>query len=94
MTDLNHHLTLTGELDGVAKKIDQTLTYALWIANDPPGNFRMHIDDQFQILAGSLQAEHGAHIFDVAAQIHFQHFNIKFAGFNLGEVQNVIDDAQ
>ena len=47
-----------------------------------------------RLLRGGLERHDAADVLDVAAQIEFDGLDVELAGFDLGEVENVVDDDQ
>src|SRR5579864_407105 len=87
-------LTLFGELDSVVAEIDKDLTEAKRITFRMSADCGINIKDQFEALGGSFFGDEVADILEDFLQIEVDVFDSKLARFDLGEVQNVIDDAE
>ncbi len=75
-------------------EVDQTLPNALRIADDAIRHVRMDVHDELQILRGGLERQHHRDVFHGVAQVQLERFDVELAGFDLGEIQDVVDDDQ
>ena len=92
--NIHHHFALIGELDGVTDKIDEHLTQADGITAKPAGHIGMNVPGQFKLLRMGARAKRFEHVAQFFAHIEIDRFQFQFAGFDLGEVQNLVDDRQ
>ena len=85
---------LFGELDGVVDQVGQDLTNALGITQQVQGH--IGINDGRLLQASLLRhgRQHGLHIFNQVVQVERAVLKGQFAGLNLREVENVVDDSQ
>src|SRR4029078_12725698 len=93
--DMHHHFTAAvRKFNGVADEIVQDLPEPARIAAQKAGNAGIDVTGQLDVLAVSTfgQQFHGA--FDRFAQVEIEELEHEFAGFDLGEVQNVVDDRE
>ena len=87
---LDDDLAFAGELDRIADQVEQTLPDALRIADDSIRHVRMDVHDQLQILRRRLECQHHRGFFHRVAQIQLQRLDVELAGFDLGEIQDVV----
>ncbi len=92
--DADHDLAHVRELDGVADEIDQNLTQASRIAADFRRHVRIDRADQFQALGVRTRGADFDRLFDGFAQTEIDALEFELAGFDLGEIENVVDDLQ
>ena len=86
---------LAGEFDGVVDQVGQYLAQPERIAAHQQRNVRRRqLGDQFESLAFSLLGEHGGGFLDQFTQVELDIFQFHVPGFDLGEVQDVVDDAE
>ncbi len=88
------HFALLGELHGVAAEVDENLTQARRVALDELGQLRIHDARELQALAVRLDGEQPRHVLDGVAQVEVDVLEIELARFDLGEVENVVDDRE
>ena len=62
--------------------------------SDALRHFRAHVDDQLQALRRRLERHDRSDVVDVRAQVEFQRFDVELAGFDLGEIENVVEDRE
>ena len=92
--DLDDDFALARELDGIARQVGQDLAQPMRISEHQIGNRGVHVDDELQVLRRSLHGHHRAHILDAFPDIHFDLLDLETPGLDLGEVQDVIEDAE
>ncbi|MNZ88486.1 hypothetical protein D3C78_1073810 [compost metagenome] len=87
-------LALPGELDRIAQQIAQHLAEAHGVAEQPGGHIGVNVEQQLEALF--LRLDHGLvgetaeHILEEELDLLEMHL----AGLDLGEVEDVVDDAQ
>ena len=87
-------LALLGELHGVAAEVHENLAQARRVALDEIGHGGIDVRGELQALAVRLDGEQARHVFDGVAQVELDVLEIELAGFDLGEVENVVDDGE
>ena len=92
--DLNVDLSFFGELDRIAGQVDEDLPQSHGISHQGAGYILGDIDDQFQVFFSGFFTEHIGHFFQHIAQLEVQTLHVEFAGFDLGEIQDVVDQPQ
>src|SRR2546421_9218036 len=85
---------LFGEFYSVVAEIDEDLTEAKRIALRMSGDCGIDVKNKFEALGSSFFRNEVADIFEDLLQIEVDVFDSKLAGFDFGEVENVIDDAE
>src|SRR5437667_7187459 len=85
---------LFGELDAIDKEIGDDLSEPAWIATQPSRHIVVNHRDQFDAFGLRPFSQEFNGIFDGGAQVEVERFEVQFAGLNLGEVKDVIDDGQ
>src|SRR3984957_2736953 len=90
------HDNLAGvrELDGVADEIDEDLAQPHRIAPHGAGYVEIDGTGQLQPLRMGSAGEDLAGFFDGFAQAEFDALELEFSGFDLREIQDVVDDLQ
>ena len=92
--DCGAYLAGRGELDGVRQQIDQHLTQAGHVGDDLGRHARTHPVDQFQILGGGGGRDQVQGILKAGAQVKGRVFQFHPARFDLGKIENVVDQRQ
>src|SRR6202044_382711 len=92
--DLERHLALRGELDGVAGEVHENLADSSRIALHEIREFRVDLGGELQSLRMRLNREKPGDVFESIAQVHIERFELELAGFDFREVENVVDDGQ
>ena len=90
----NADLARLRELDGVVGVVDEDLAQAQRVAHQVGGHVAGHIADQLQPLGSGLVAHHIRHAFEHAVEQERLALHHQLARLDLGEVQDVVDDAQ
>ena len=85
---------MVGELDGVVDEVDEDLTETEGIADQGRGNLRRRGNEELEILVLGLVADDDGKIVERIFKLEFSFLDIQLAGFDLGEVEDVVDDAQ
>ena len=87
------HLSASGKLDGVGQQIHDDLPQARGVPNHRSRHIGRDVANQFEILfVGAKRPLCGA-LLDAVAQVEL-HVHVELARFDLGEIQNVVDDGQ
>ena len=92
--DFDDHFALVGELHGVADKIDENLPQPGHVADQNLGNGVVHQVGEVEVLLGGLGRQQIHGLLDAGVEFEGMMFQFEFAGFDLGEVEDVIDDGQ
>ena len=91
---MNDDLPGLGELEGVATKIDQDLQDAQLVASDLQWQRRIDFEHQLHglvmLIAGQHHGQFAQHVF----QAKGMDIQLKFAGINLGEIQDIVQQCQ
>ncbi len=90
----DHHGAFVGELDGVADQVGQHLLEPQRIAHQRQRRVAIDKADQLQLLGVRGRAEDGQGVLDQVAQVEGHALQHQLAGFDLREVENLVDDAQ
>lgn len=90
----NVNLALFGELDGIARQVDQDLPDAARVSPDQGRDIRMDQKGEFQALVIRPHGQHVGHILDSGSQIEVEDLQFELSGLDLGEVQDIVDQAQ
>ena len=92
--DRDVDLALLGEFHRVAGQVGQDLTHAQRIAPQQHRHFGRTRNHQFQVLLRGAYPDQGRHVVEHIVQTEDQAFQFQSGGFDLGQVQNVVDDAE
>ena len=92
--DVDHDLTLLGELDRVVGQVDQDLAQSQGIADEHRGNMRVPLEQQFQALLLGLDVGDRGQVVQHPVDVEIDRFHVQPAGLDLGEIQDVVDDAE
>ena len=85
---------MVGKLDGVADQVDQHLAQAQRVANQCGGHIGADVKQQFQPLVLRPDDAQIGQVFHHVFQMELCRLEAHFAGLDLGEIKNVVDDAQ
>ena len=88
------NLALFCELDGVASQVGQDLAHAQGIAQQQNRHLGWARDHQLQPLFRGPHADQGGHVVEHVVQTENQVLKFQFGGLDLGQIQNVVDDAE
>ncbi len=83
--------SLRGELDRVRQEVDQHLTQPLFVGVDHRRQVGRPLEDEIDLLCLRLQAEHADQLIEEFAERHLVARKIKAARFDLGDVQDAVD---
>ena len=93
-THQNRHLTPVGELHRIVGVIDQNLTDPGWVANQPLGHTTLDVKHEFQAFGHAFVGYQVGDVFQHRVQTEFDPLHRKFAGLDLGKIQDVVDDPE
>ena len=88
------HLALFGELDGVADQVEQHLPQPAGVADQGVGHVRLHVANQLQPLLVGPHGQGPQGVAQSRPQGEVGRVQLQLAGLDLGEVEQVVDDAQ
>ena len=88
------HLPGVGELDGVADQVEQDLPQPAGVADQGVGHVRLHVADQLQPLLVGPHGQGPQGVADRRPQREVGRVQLQLAGLDLGEVEQVVDDAE
>ena len=91
---VKHDFTLFGELDGVANEIEDDLAQTGRISDQCVGDIGPDVAGELKSLLLSPQRQQLQSILESVSQIEFNGIEVQFAGFDLGKVQDVVDQCQ
>jgi len=89
---LNHDFALLGELESVAEQIYKYLPDASDVAQHLRGNAVVHLISQVEFFFRGFWREQIQRFFDANPQVERLLFQFQPAGFDFGEIQNIVDD--
>jgi len=94
----HRHLALpllaAGELDRISDQVGQCLTQPRRITRHLGGDSRVGEQRQFHPLFLGNRGERFTYSFDDLGDTHGHRLKLELAGFNLGKIEDVVDDAQ
>src|SRR5262249_1013580 len=91
--DMHDDFARVGKLDGVAHQVDNDLPEAARAANQVIWNTRLDVTGYFQPFGVASKGQ-GLHaIAEIVTQAEGDFCQVKLSGFDLREVQDVIDEA-
>ena len=91
---LQPHPAFLGELDGIADQVGQHLLHAQAVADKVGAQRRVVVEYQLQALGARSQFQRCAHLGAQRMQREVQRFQLHRAAFQLGGVQDVVEQAQ
>ena len=94
LRERHDHLPGFGELDGVGEQVHQHLAHARHVADDGVRDVCLHQTGEFEPPGGGVQRDEVECLFDAAAHVERMAFEFEVAGFDLREVQNVVDERE
>ena len=92
--NLDHDLAFVGELNGIADEIDEDLTKAGDVADE---DFRDGIIDDIrkvEVFLSGFGSQEFECLFNAGVEFEGMMFQFELAGFDFGEIEDVIDDGQ
>ncbi len=87
------HVATLGELDGVAGEVGQHLLQAHGIASEIVRHLGIYLQGEFELLVVSTGAEQVHGLVEGVAQAERDMLQLQLACLQLGEVEDVVDDA-
>ena len=95
LRNIYEHVALVRELDGVANQVGQHLTQAQRVTvQRPRGILGREFCAELESLVACWLGKHQHHIRDHVGQVEVDCFELHVARFNLGEIQDVVDDGK
>ncbi len=91
---IDRHLACACEFQGVADQVRDHLPDTAPVADKGARKIGRVIEGQGQALLAGLVLQNFHHILQDFEQVKGDEFDDQFAGFNLGEIQDVIDDPE
>src|SRR5262249_22869753 len=92
--DVSDDLSAFRELHGVAEKVQNDLTKAAGIAAKGRRYVRLDEEREFEPLGAGLFGEQVERALHRLAKVEVHAVELELAGFNLREIENVIDDCE
>ena len=92
--DAHDDFALAGELDGVVDQVGQDLPDAHRVAGDRHRQIVWNVTDHFESFALGRLGKQVRDILDQLAEVEVDALDLQLAGFDLGEIEDVIDDVQ
>ena len=92
--NFQYDLAYLGEFDGVADEVDDDLTNATRVAVQVFRNLFINVECQFQSFGMGAKAQCFHGVAQRFADIEGCYFQFEFAGFDFGEIENVVDQRQ
>src|SRR4029077_2318348 len=92
--DGDHDFTLLRKLDGVPHEVEQDLAESSRIATEYRTHVRVHQAGQIQPFAERTLGEQLQRLVHRSAQVKVDELQGQLAGFNLGKVENIVDDGK
>ena len=90
--DVHHHLAALGELDGIARQIEQYLAQAQGIAHQAPGHLLRDVTDELKAALMGPEGQHPQGLGQGLARIKAQMLDGHLAGLDLRKIQDIVDD--
>ena len=91
---LDEDLAALGEFHRVADEVDQHLPQPRRVAGEPPRHILGNEINEFEPLAGAALAKQIGHLGNQFARVEVDHRELKPPGFDLREVEDIVDDPQ
>ena len=92
--DVDNHFSLLREFNGISNQIYNDLAQAAGVADDGIGNVGLHVVGELQSFLVSTKAEWLQGVTQAVAQIEIDRFDIQLSCFDLGIIQNVVDQGK
>ena len=86
--------SFAGEFDGVLEQVDDDLPQAAWIAAHEGGELVVDVDDDLETLAVRLHREKVDGLMHPGPEVEARRLQLEPPGLDLGEVEDVVDEAQ
>ena len=91
--DIEDDLAVLGELDGVANEVEEDLPETAGVGADARGDVGVEVDDELDALLDGLLGEEVHDAFDDGVEVELLGEDLDLGGLDLGEVEDVLDDA-
>ncbi len=88
------HFTLFGEFDSVACEVGEHLAEPAGVTPQGKGHRGVDVAGQFQALVMGAMLLGNGEVVEQHLKVEVEHFQVKPSGFNLGKVEDVVDQAQ
>src|SRR5262245_26246398 len=88
------HLAFFGEFDGVVDQVQEDLPEPAGIAGEQCRSHEINMTDKVKTLVLCFTRHQVYGVFDGGTQVKVQDLQFQLPGFNLGKIQNVIDNGQ
>ena len=88
------HAADVGELDGVAGEVEQNLAHAAFVGEHLAGEARVRVGRDVDAFFEAAVAQEFGHAFDQRARRERGFFHRHGAGFDLREIEDVVDDVE
>ena len=88
------HGACLGELHGIAQQVHQHLAQARGVAHHVHRHARVHVHVKGDALVGRPLAQQGDHVIEQGVQVEVNGLHIQLAGFDLGQIQHVVEQGQ
>ncbi len=88
------HAARVGELDGIGQEIDQDLAQPVLVGVDRRRKPGRRLEREFDAFGAGLQAEHVDELIEELAQAHLVAVEVEASGFDLGNVEQAVDQAR
>ena len=92
--DSQRHFAFVSKLDGVADEIHEDLAKPGGVATNDFWNIRGNLAKKLETLFISPQGQRLQGCFHAVNQAEITQFEFHFSGFDLGEIENVVDDRE
>src|SRR5579872_5079562 len=92
--NVQHHFAFVGELDGVADKVDDYLSEANRVAEDPIRQVGLNVTGQFQFFLVSTRGKQAHRVFEGVTQIEISFVEFELPSFDLREIKKVVDQRE
>jgi hypothetical protein len=91
---VDEHLAFFGELDPVPHEVDEDLPEAAGVADHLGRHVVFDPVGEFEVFAGGRASQKFDDVLDGGAQFEGGFFQLEFAGLDLREIENVVDDGE
>ena len=93
-SDPNDHLPARCELDRIADQMSENLPQPCRVADESIGHFRIDAAGQIEPLGLSPLAKSAQEVAKNLTEPELVRFEIELPGFDLGEIEQIVDDRQ
>jgi hypothetical protein len=88
------HLAARRELNGVAEQIQDDLAQMDRVSFDYLGDAGNHVANDLKALLISTEGNQTEGVFETFAEMEVDGFEVELAGFDLREIENIVDDGE